>query len=93
MEVTGGLRSEKGEVIMFKRTRRQFGLVKTQEKYVRKILSFFVRFTGVSFLAGLVALGVFLAYCAGQKVAIWAPAGLAQHGRSHPPPHCSLRKV
>jgi hypothetical protein len=36
---------------------------------------------------------VFLAYCAGQKVAIWASAGLAQHGRSHPPPHCSLRKV
>jgi hypothetical protein len=48
-------------------------LAKAQEKYVRKILSFFVRFTGISFLAGLVALGVYLAYCAGQKVAIWAP--------------------
>ena len=93
MGLMGALRAEKGEVVMFKRARHPFSLVRTQEKYVRKTLSFFVRFTGVTFFAGLIALKVFLVYCAGQKVAIWAPSSIVQDSRSHPPPHCSLRKV
>jgi integral membrane sensor domain MASE1 len=41
--------------------------------YVRELLASLVLFTGAFFILGLVAFGLFLIYCAGQKVAIWAP--------------------
>ena len=41
--------------------------------YVRELLSSLVLFTGVFFVLGLVALGVFLVWCAGEWIASWAP--------------------
>ena len=40
--------------------------------YVRELLASLVLFTGTFLLLGLLALGVFLAWCGCAKVAIWA---------------------
>ena len=40
--------------------------------YVREALASLVLFTGAFFVLGLVVLGVFLVWCAGEWVAIWA---------------------
>jgi hypothetical protein len=52
--------------------------------YVRELLASLVLFTVASFFVGLLALGVFLIWCAGEKVAIWiTPASRNMIALSH----------
>jgi hypothetical protein len=41
--------------------------------YVRELLASLVLFTAACFIVGLVTIGAFLIWCAGEKVAIWIP--------------------
>ena len=41
--------------------------------YVRELLASLALFTGAFFILGLAAFGVFLVWCAGEKVAMWTP--------------------
>jgi hypothetical protein len=41
--------------------------------YVRELLASLALFAGAFFILGLVALGIFLVWCAGAKIAMWTP--------------------
>ena len=41
--------------------------------YVRELMASLVLFAGAFLFLGLLALGVFLVWCAAEKVAIWTP--------------------
>jgi len=42
--------------------------------YVRELLAFLLLFTGAFLVVALVALGIFLVWCAMVKVALWTPS-------------------